>query len=204
MNLVVSGSDTEQRTQAWLRFERLFKELGLRSGELATLRDNLQRADEAMKSASPESGDAPLLPRRFDQLAWLGVTAETLEVLRPYVTVLPVGGQVTPVNLNTASALVIYAAIPQLDPATAQRLVSQRERKFFQTTREAADVARLNESDLAGWVSVDSSFFEVRGRLRLDDVALEEVSVVQRNAPGRPGVLPLWRERAALTVPLTR
>ena len=50
------------------------------------------------------------------------------------------------------------------------------------------------------WTAVASSFFEIRGRLRLDDVALEEVSVVQRLGRVR-GVVTLWRERAALSLP---
>lgn len=41
----------------------------------------------------------------------------------------------------------------------------------------------------------------MRGRLRLDDVALEEVSVVQRDRRTRQ-VNTLWRERTALTVDL--
>ena len=54
----------------------------------------------------------------------------------------------------------------------------------------------------ASWAAVSSSFFEIRGRLRLDDVALEEVAVVQRliDVRGRR-VSTLWRARSALTVP---
>ena len=84
-----------------------------------------------------------------------------------------------------------------LNPADAQRLVGERERDFF---KDLAD-ARLQRADTA-WAGVNSSFFEVRGRLRLDDVALEEVSVVRRT--GRNRVSTLWRERAALSVPVAR
>ena len=192
MNLVVGNPNARQ--EAYLRFERLFAALGLRAGELALLRDNLQRADEAMKASAADASDAPLLPRRFDQLAWLGVSPETLELLRPYLTVLPVeGGSPTRVNLNTAPAPVL-AAVLALNPADAQRLVGEREREFFKNTSDP----RLRGADTA-WASVNSSFFEVRGRLRLDDVALEEVSVVRRS--GRHRVSTLWRERAALSAP---
>ena len=201
MNLLVGEQD--MRVQALVRFDKLFKELGLRGGELATLVDNLGRADAAMKTGNVNGGDAPLMPRRFDQLAWLGLTPETLELLRPYVTVLPTSNRVTPVNVNTASALVIFAALLQIDLAGAQRIVAQRERQFFSSTLEAAQAGGLDAGDDL-WTSVNSSFFEVRGRLRLDDVALEEVAVVRRAAePGRTGVITLWRERAAITVPAT-
>ena len=195
MNLAVG--DANGRQEAYLRFQRLFELLNLRNAELALLRDNLQRAADAMKAAAPDGNDALLLPRRFDQLAWLGLSPESLQVLRPYLTVLPLeGSAATKVNVNTAPAPVLVAALG-LNPADAQRLVGERERDFF---KDLAD-ARLQRADTA-WAGVNSSFFEVRGRLRLDDVALEEVSVVRRT--GRNRVSTLWRERAALSVPVAR
>ena len=195
MNLAVG--DANGRQEAYLRFQRLFELLNLRNAELALLRDNLQRAADTMKAAAPDGNDAPLLPRRFDQLAWLGLSPESLQVLRPYLTVLPLeGSAATKVNVNTAPAPVLVAALG-LNPADAQRLVGERERDFF---KDLAD-ARLQRADTA-WAGVNSSFFEVRGRLRLDDVALEEVSVVRRT--GRNRVSTLWRERAALSVPVAR
>ena len=195
MNLAVG--DANGRQEAYLRFQRLFELLNLRNAELALLRDNLQRAADAMKAAAPDGNDAPLLPRRFDQLAWLGLSPESLQVLRPYLTVLPLeGSAATKVNVNTAPAPVLVAALG-LNPADAQRLVGERERDFF---KDLAD-ARLQRADTA-WAGVNSSFFEVRGRLRLDDVALDEVSVVRRT--GRNRVSTLWRERAALSVPVAR
>lgn len=195
MNLAVG--DANGRQEAYLRFQRLFELLNLRNAELALLRDNLQRAADAMKAAAPDGNDAPLLPRRFDQLAWLGLSPESLQVLRPYLTVLPLeGSAATKVNVNTAPAPVLVAALG-LNPTDAQRLVGERERDFF---KDLAD-ARLQRADTA-WAGVNSSFFEVRGRLRLDDVALEEVSVVRRT--GRNRVSTLWRERAALSVPVAR
>lgn len=195
MNLAVG--DANGRQEAYLRFQRLFELLNLRNAELALLRDNLQRAADAMKAAAPDGNDAPLLPRRFDQLAWLGLSPESLQVLRPYLTVLPLeGSAATKVNVNTAPAPVLVAALG-LNPADAQRLVGERERDIF---KDLAD-ARLQRADTA-WAGVNSSFFEVRGRLRLDDVALEEVSVVRRT--GRNRVSTLWRERAALSVPVAR
>ena len=192
MNLVVGNPNARQ--EAYLRFQRLFELLNLRNGELAVLRDNLQRADDAMKATAPDGSDAPLLPRRFDQLAWLGLSPEALEALRPYVTVLPVDrGTATKVNVNTAPAPVLVAALA-LNPADAQRLVGERERDFIKDMNDA----RLQRADTA-WADVRSSFFEVRGRLRLDDVALEEVSAVRR---ADRTVTTLWRERTALSVPL--
>ena len=70
----------------------------------------------------------------------------------------------------------------------------------YHAALRAMEAAGVTAAD-TGWTSTTSDFFEVRGRLRLDDVALEEVSVVQRTrTPIR--VTTLWRERAALSIDL--
>ena len=200
MNLVVRTP--QEQLVALTRFTRLFELLNLPAGELGALQRGLARADAAMRGTPPEdSADAPLMPRRFEQLAWLGVSPATLATLRPYVTVLPLlNRQITPINLNTASAQVISAAIPDLDLARAQRIVVQRNSGFFRSPAKAMEEAGVTGADTS-WTTVTSDFFEVRGRLRLDDVALEEVSVVQRERATRH-VTTLWRERTALTVDL--
>ena len=201
MNLVVG--DTDSRTRALLRFQRLFELLRLPNGELATLRDNLSRAQAAQRGEDGSANaDAPLLPRRLDQLAWLGVAPATLATLRPYVTLLPpINNVITPINLNTASAPVILAAVPELDEAGAQRLVAQRERSYFRNSSDALATVGAPGAD-GSWTTVLSNFFEIRARLRLDDIALEELAVVQRQqTPQRREVHVLWRERVALSVP---
>ena len=199
MNLTAGSADDQ--LAALERFSRLFDQLGLPSQELGALQRALARAQQAMTS-TPPTGDAPLLPTRFDQLAWLGLSAATLERLRPYLTVLPLlGGRATPVNLNTASATVIQAAIPGLDRALAERLVSLRAQQRFTSVAQAMTALERGKLD-SGWAAVSSSFFEIRGRLRLDDVALEEVAVVQRQSDVRGrSVRTLWRARSALTAP---
>ena len=200
MNLAQTAP--EAQLKALERFGRLFDLLGLPAAELGALQRNLVRAQAAMGAGGADGGDAPLLPRRFDQLVWLGLSPATLATLRPHATLLPLQSQATTlVNLNTASAQVIYAAVPGLDLAAAQRLVLERERAALRDA--AASVRQLappgGEVDTS-WAAVGSSFFEVRGRLRLDQVALEEVSVVQRD-PSTRRVTTLWRERTGLQTP---
>jgi len=184
-NLVDSGKVSEPALKA---FAKLFEVLGLPQSELLALAENLRLArDTNPETASPS---ASLLPQRVDQLVWLGLSPRSLEVLRPYITLLPVR---TPVNLNTAAAIVLYACIPSLAMAQAQRLVSMRQTAHF---RSLADVtaqlgqttAPLNEVQH----SVNSRFFEVHGRLRLDQAVVEEYSAVQRDGVD---VKTLWRDR---------
>jgi general secretion pathway protein K len=63
-----------------------------------------------------------------------GFTPETVEKLRPYVTILPQG---TGINLNTASQFVLSAIFPDMTPNQADVLVKAREAKPFPNQQEA-------------------------------------------------------------------
>ena len=185
-NLVDNNKISQPSLQA---FTKLFEQLSLPPTELTALADNLRLALDT-SAESDAAQQAPLLPQRVDQLVWLGLSAHSLDALRPYITLLPVR---TPVNLNTASATVLYACIASLDMALAQRMVSTRQTAHFHTLADAAELVGktatpLNEAEH----SVGSRFFEVQGRLRLGQSVVEEHSVVQRDGLN---VKTLWRDR---------
>ena len=170
-------------------FDKLFTLLGLDNAELGVLAENLRGALD-YTSDNAKAQQALLLPQRVEQLAWMGLSARTVAVLAPYITVLPVR---TPVNLNTASAEVLFASIDTLDMAGARQLVTARALAHFQ---KLGDVAKLLGGKpgqiVEGQHSVASRFFEVRGRLRLDQTTVQERSVVQRDGLD---VKTLWRDR---------
>jgi general secretion pathway protein K len=168
-------------------FGRLFELLGLPTEQLALLADNLRLANDS------NAARAPLLPQHVEQLAWLGLSPQTVRFLKPYVTLLP---ERTPVNLNTASAEVIYASIPVFEMSDAQRLVTERARSHFRTLPEAGQKV-VGFSDQ---LSVASRFFEVHGRLRVEHTTVEERSLVRRDGLD---VNTLWREREVVNVPMT-
>lgn len=154
--------------------ERLCQTVGV-SGDVATRIATGLRDAQAVGSQG--SGTAPLQPRSLAQLTWLGIDAATIASLEPYVTLLPVR---TPVNANTASREVLAAVVKGLDLATAERLVQLRQRDPFKTLAAVeAQIPGLGPLNVKQ-VSVVSSFFEVRGRLRLDDRVLEQRSLVER------------------------
>lgn len=132
------------------------------------------------------------------QLGWLGLTPATVTALAPHVTLLPVR---TPVNLNTADINVLMAAIDGLDSATAQKIVQTREARHFRTLSDVRDLVGasidINESAHA----VASSYFEVRGRLRLGDAMVDERSLVRKQGID---VTTLWRERGAFDREITQ
>ena len=100
----------------------------------------------------------------------------------------------TPVNVNTASREVLVGAIKGLDLATAERIVQVRRGQPFKSLESFTEqVPTL--TPLTAKLDVRSSYFEVRGKLRLADRVLVERSLVHRQASGQVDVL--RRERVA-------
>ena len=168
--------------------ERLCQTVGVETGIATRIAEGLR---EASAAATGAGAAAPLLPRSVAQLSWLGVDTAALQALQPHVVLLPV---ITPLNVNTASREVLAAAIKGLDLATAERLVQLRQRTPFKDLPAfTAQVSAL--APLAAKLDVRSSYFEVRGRLRLVDRVLVERSLVQRLPNGQINVL--RRERVS-------
>jgi len=196
MNLVkVTGSGANTKVEVsepdLQVFIRLYNQLNLPVAELRAAVDELRNTTERGNS-DPMPSRTALKPRKFVHLGWLGLSPGSLHTLEPYVTVLP---ERTPLNLNTASANAIMASLPRLNTAQAQNLVTERERNPF---KNLSDVSAF-QPGLNGQLSEDlhstrTRFFEVRGRLRLDDAVVEERSLVVRDGME---VRVLWRERIA-------
>jgi general secretion pathway protein K len=129
--------------------------------------------------ASPDADDAPLSPRRLEQLAWFGVDAEARAQLEPLLVLLPMK---TPVNLNTASREVIAALIDGMDLATAGRIVESRKSRPCKSLDDIkAQLPDALEAGLTGErASCNSRFFIVTGRLRLDERVMEQRSLLRR------------------------
>ena len=172
-------------------FAKLFELVGLPAEQLYAFAENLLQASQR-GSATPHL-TAALLPQRVDHLVWLGLPAASVAALAPYICLLPVH---TPVNLNTASAEVIYVSTPGLDMADAQKLVAGRQRAHFSSLADAQKLVDKPAGTFAkGQHAVQSRFFEVRGRLRLDQTAVQERSMLQRDGQV---VSTLWRERGVV------
>jgi general secretion pathway protein K len=173
-------------------FARLFELLGLPAEQLSTLSRQLLQASQV--GAAPPTPPTPLMPQQVEQLVWLGLAPDTLAILSPYITLLPIR---TPVNLNTASVEVIYASTPGLDMSDAQKLVAARDISPFRMPAEASQAIGGSANRFnTGQHAVGSRFFEVRGRLRLDQTAVQERSVLQRDGQK---VITLWRERGVVS-----
>jgi len=198
-NLVLDG---QADPVAQLVFERLFEALSLPKVELQTMTlmlSQAQRAQSTPAASAAGGANATLWPQTPDQLAWVGLSEATLAQLRPFITVLPVR---TPVNLNTAPVEVIFAVVKGLDLGDANRLVQARTTRHFATLAQASDALGKTDTVLNDNLhSVSSRFFEVQGTLRLDQMVVQEQSLVQRDGLD---VKTLWRQRgvATATAPL--
>ena len=214
-NLIDNGKPVPSAVAA---FGKLFQLLGLPAQELSLLSTRMRQAISGTEAPVPVTGagttatatatataaaassdddsasssTAPLIPQQTAQLVWFGLSPTTVAALEPYVTVLPVR---TRLNLNTASAEVIYASVPSLDMASARQLVAQRTRKFFQSVADASAVVQqsatqFNDNEHA----VATNYFQVDGRLRIDSHWIEERSLLRRDGVD---VKILWRQRIA-------
>lgn len=143
---------------------------------------------DGAKDDDEGTGDAPLAPQAVDQLGWLGLDAESVRRLQPYVELLP---EPTPLNINTASPEVL-AAVIGLDVASAKRLESKRPFKTLQDARGDIPASIPLDPKRLG---VGSNYFIIAGVLRMDGRVLEERLLVKRD---NRQVLPLARTRQAL------
>jgi general secretion pathway protein K len=199
MNVMNLLQDGQISPPALARFAALFQRLGLPLDEMQTLAQQLQDSWQASRTeqvpAAPQGtnrqGAAALLPRQTAQLVWLGLSPSTLAALQAHITVLP---EATPVNLNTASAEVLSAVLPGLDLASARQAVTLRQRGHWTSLNAVKDAlgpgARLLDEKQH---SVQSRYFEVQGRMRIDNVVQQETALVQRDG-GQ--VRMLWRVRS--------
>jgi general secretion pathway protein K len=171
-NLVDQGKPVAAQVAA---LARLCRTLGLPDDTANRIADGLVSAQSATQGTPVSS--APLKPESLEQVDWLGVDAKVQHTLSPHAVVLPVA---TPVNLNTAGREVLAAVIKGLDLAGAERLIEARKRQPFTTLQDAqAQLATLPQLDV-NTVNVTTSYFEVRGRLRLEARVMEQVSLVER------------------------
>jgi general secretion pathway protein K len=124
-------------------------------------------------------GAAAISPQELSQLAWLGIDADTIKRLEPWVDILP---DVTEVNINTAPAEVIAAAVDGMSLGNAQRLVQDRQRKEIRNLNAPATRAYfpVTAPQTIPGLSLTSRFFYIQGRLRLEERVLEERSLVER------------------------
>jgi general secretion pathway protein K len=192
-NLIESGQVSMTDLAA---FKKLFTHFNLPESELEVFVSYLKAASAANSDLNP-AATTLLMPQRVRQLTWLGLKPQTLAKISPYITILPIK---TTININTAPAEVIYASLPGLELADAKLAVAAREKAFFPSLNEAAStVPALKDKLKDTQHGVSTKFFEVTGRIRLEQTVVEEQSLVDRSDINQ--VKTVWRERSVVASP---
>ncbi|WP_407294182.1 type II secretion system minor pseudopilin GspK [Stutzerimonas zhaodongensis] len=117
----------------------------------------------------------------------LGMRDEDFQRLAPYVSVLPAD---TPLNVNTASAMVLSSLADSLSPSAAESLVKARQAAPFRDTATFMAQPALGGVQLQGTnIAVTSQFFQAISEVRLGDRRLALVSRLRREDNGDVRVL---------------
>lgn len=190
-NLVLSKEASKEVSPVDLRmFEQLFDNLGLPLPELRQLALGLR---DALQTPVP-GAQAGFVPQRVEQLEWLGLSAGSLQKLRPFIAWLP---ERTTVNLNTASAEVLSACATELPLAQAQRLVEARRQRPWRTLDDAHRDAGGKQvfAQSAASFSFSSRYFQISGQLRQAEHVLQAQALMRREGLSTRLV---WRDLLAL------
>jgi len=184
-NLCVAGTINQAEVAV---FKRLLGNAGLRP-ELAQATADLMATTQTkpvdassappIGKTGPQPGDAqPMaLAQVDDLLAVPGFSVEMLNKVKDLIVVLP---RPTKVNVNTASAEVLAARVDTMSGADGAALVASRTIASF---RDVADFkarlpAGLSVSDSD--VSVNTEYFLVNGKVRMNRAALEAQALIER------------------------
>ncbi len=116
-------------------------------------------------------------------LAVEGFNREFFAAITPYVTALPGG---TRVNVNTTSAPVLYAMIPDISPADAESIIENRPEDGFVTMEEFLNLAE-NADPLE--LSLNSNYFRAFVRVTVGTNQQSMYSLLARDAGSVRAVL---------------
>ena len=172
-------------------FEQLFDILGLPQPELRQLALGLL---DALQPPSPAAPTASFVPQRVEQLEWLGLSAGSLQKLRPFIAWLP---ERSTVNLNTASAEVLSACATELPLVQAQRMVEARRLRHWRTLDDVHRDAggKLMFAKGTNRLAFNSRYFQISGQLRQAEHVLQAQALVRREGLNTRLV---WRDLLAL------
>jgi len=177
-------------------FKKLLTQLRLDPG-LATTAAQFVAAGQTPAVSPAGNGTTPTVVAQVKQMRTIaledlldipGFTAETVETLRKYVVVLP---DRTSVNVNTASAEVIAAMIPNFSLAEAQTLVTQRDRTPWNVKGNFdRDVGQ--ERAAGAELDIKSEYFLVQSWLKLDRASLNTEALINRKLGLRNDASVIW------------
>ncbi|MDH3947756.1 MAG: type II secretion system minor pseudopilin GspK [Gammaproteobacteria bacterium] len=180
------------------RFERLLKQLEIKTEIMSTIQDWLDADIDPRFPAGAEDdhylGQEPayrtanqnmLSPSEL--LLLKDMNNEIYEKLRPHVNTLP---EATPININTASPEVLMSLADDLSKTDIESLIIKREDKAYKSVEAflAEDIfAGKNVSDTG--LSVDSDYFLLVAQADIGHLQQTLTSIFVRDDEGRIQIL---------------
>jgi len=155
-------------------------------GVAASLAPAIAQRVARSQPGSGQPATAPAL-RSIDDLQGMEhIGLDTVATLSSYLTVLP---RTVALNVNTASAEVLSAVLPDLDLATARSLTQQRDQGLWFNSR-GDFLNRLDNPQKAVSVALDvrSEWFKVHGEVELDHARVGMTALLHRQGNAPPTV----------------
>jgi general secretion pathway protein K len=172
---LIDGGTGRPNPEELAALDRLCTLAAAPAGTAARIAEALRLA--WMPATDAERRQAPLPPNELADLARQGLEPELLARLAPWLDLLP---RPTAVNVNTAPREVLAAVVPGLELGGAERIVQQRQREPFESLEALRPFLPPGTPPPAERIAVASSWFEVLGRLRLEDRVVEQRSLLLR------------------------
>ena len=113
-----------------------------------------------------------------DLLSVPGYTPLVIAALRNHIVFLP---RATPVNINTASAEVLAARLPQLSNSDISALVAHRRTASFRDLHDVATYLPAAPDPDPALLSVATHYFLINGHITLQQAALQVQGLVERS-----------------------
>lgn len=113
-----------------------------------------------------------------DLLSVPGYTPLVIAALRNHIVFLP---RSTPVNINTASAEVLAARLPQLSNSDISALVAHRRTASFRDLHDVATYLPAAPDPDPALLSVATHYFLINGHITLQQAALQVQGLVERS-----------------------
>jgi general secretion pathway protein K len=205
-NLIINGIEQDL---AIAYFQRILKQLELDPGLLDKILDWLdpdqiphtQGAEDTIylsRSPSYRTADQPFI--HISELKLIdGINEQTYQRLKSYVTVLPIlGNQMTKLNVNTASTLLLMAIDDQIQVKDALNLYEDGNASnrtiadFFR--QPAIQYYALKTDELEQILTTNSQWFQAKVNVKMQETTFQKYVLVYR--PTSSSVAKQWSDTA--------
>jgi len=197
----VDGSPNDLMVQ---RVKRLIERLALDSVKVERIQDWIDENQEATGIEGYEDGEYLSLEvpyrtggqpfKHSSELLLIdGITPDVYAELLPYISILPQGR--APINLNTASAEVLQAIVPDLEDAQAESLVNTAKESPWKSVNDFFDESAVQGIKVdKTYLGVSSNFYEVATRITLSERKVRLKTILYR-APEDGSVTLIQRDQ---------